>query len=194
MTKILEQNLKKCDELDPSIIEPTKEAVIAAFDKNMFFTISEARRTYERQCLLFSQGRTKSEIMRNVFPYGFFLNSKQMKDMLKIYDEGKNLHGTKVTWTLDSDHIKGLAIDVYPQNTTYTELALFWTKWGITHPYIQDKPHFNLSSIKSLNPKINQTPSARLGALSRALLRNLRPEVRSVIEREYKILRSRLGV
>lgn len=190
----LEQNLKKCDELDPAIREPTKEAVRSAFDKNILFTISETRRTYDRQCLLLSQGRTRSDIMRNVFPYGFKLNAQQMKDMMKIYDEGRNLQGSKVTYTLDSDHIKGVGMDVYPINTTYSELALFWTKWGITHPYMTDQPHFNLSNAKSLDPKINQTPLARFYALSRALLRNLSPEIRILITAEYKRLKARLGV
>lgn len=192
--ELLESNLKKCDELDPMIRDATKEAVRSAFDKNMLFTISETRRTYERQCLLLSQGRTRSDIMRNVFPYGFKLNSQQMKDMMKIYDEGRNLKGDTVTWTLDSDHIKGLAMDVYPQNTTYAELALFWTKWGIAHPYMSDQPHFNLSNAKSIDPEISQSPMARFYALSSALLRNLRPEVRASLERQYERLKKRLRV
>lgn len=191
---LLQKNIKKCDDLDIAIREPTKEAVRAAFDKKMIFTISETRRSYERQCLLLSQGRTKSDIERNVFPYGFKLNSEQMKDMLKIYDSGKNLQGAKVTWTLDSDHIRGLAMDVYPHNTTYAELALFWIKWGIKHPYMSDQPHFELSNAKSIDVKTAKSPLARLNALSRALLRNLDPAVRAKIEREYRRLRMRIMV
>lgn len=190
----LEKALKKCDELDPSVADIAKEAVRSAFDKNMTFTISETRRTYERQCLLLSQGRTRSQIMSNSFPYGFKLTAQQMKDMMKIYDEGRNLIGNVCTWTLDSDHIKGLAMDVYPINTTYAELALHFSKWGITHPYLQDTAHFNLSNAKSLEPNTTQTPLARLRSLARALLRPLSPEIRLLISNEYDRLRKRLGV
>ena len=190
----LDKALAKCDELDPAIREPTKEAVRSAFDKNMTFTISETRRTYERQCLLLSQGRTRSQIMSNNFPYGFKLSAKQMSDMMKIYDEGRNLQGPTVTWTLDSDHLSGVGMDVYPINTTYAELAQHFIKWGITHPYIQDTAHFNLSNAKSIDPAINVTPLARFYALSRALLRHLRPEVRASLAGEHERLRRRLVI
>lgn len=192
--ELLEYNLKKCDELDISVIDIAKEATRSAFANNITFRILEARRTYERQCLLLSQGRTRSQIMSNSFPYGFKLTAQQMKDMMKIYDEGRNLHGPTVTWTLDSDHIKGLAMDIQPLNTTYAELALHFSKWGITHPYMKDQPHFNLSNAKSLEPNTTQTPLARLRSLGRALLRPLSPEIRALISNEYDRLRKRLGV
>lgn len=191
---LLQKNLKKCDELDESVAEIAKDAVHSAFDKNMTFTISETRRTYERQCLLLSQGRTKAQITANAFPYGFRLTAQQMKDMLKIYEEGRNLQGPTVTWTLDSNHVRGLAMDIYPINTTYSELAQHFLLWGITHPYLSDMPHFELVSAKSRKPEIYIAPSARLKALSRALLRQLPHDVRRRIENEYYRLKARLGV
>lgn len=191
---MLEKNLAKCDELDPSVAYIAKEAVQAAFSKGMTFTISETRRTYERQCLLLSQGRTRSEIMKNSFSYGFRLNAKQMKDMMKIYDEERNLHGPRVTWTLDSEHVLGLAMDIYPIKTSYAELALFFSRWNIKHPYMSDLPHFSLAQARSLEPTVNIPPLIRLKTLKRRLIHTIIPEQKDMLVRLIDRLSKRLGL
>lgn len=160
----LEDNLKKCDQLDPLVRDAVKNAVTEAFNKKMTFNISETRRTYERQCLLLSQGRTRSDVMANAFKGGFRLNAKQMADMMKIYDEGRNLQGNTVTWTLDSDHIKGLAMDIYPINTNYADLASHFFKWNIRQTIKGDSAHFNVAMARLPN-KPEETPFERLARL-----------------------------
>jgi len=191
---MIEANLKKCDELDDSVAYIAKEAVRAAFCKGMTFRILETRRTYEKQCLYLSQGRTRSDIMSNVFPYGFKLSASQMKDMMRIYDEGRNLQGNRITWTLTSDHLTGLAMDILPVNTSYAELAFFFSKWGITQPYMSDLPHFYLGNARSLEPIVNVNPIARLKGLQRRLLSTWFPEQRDMLIRLIDRLSERLGV
>lgn len=192
--RLLESDLAKCNELDITIREPVKEAVNAAFDLKMFFTISETRRTYERQCLLLSQGRTKSDIMRNAFFGGFRLNAEQMRDMLAIYDTGRNLSGHIVTYTLDSDHIRGLAMDVYPKNTTYSELAQFFMRWNIQHPYIFDLPHFFLGFAQFPPNKAALSPQSILRAFERRIANARTPSAKSMLIIQRDRLKKRLGV
>lgn len=187
---MLEKNLALCDQLHPIIREIVKDAVRAAFAVNMTFDISETIRSYARQCLLLSQGRTRNDIMKNSFLGGFRLNAQQMKDMMKIYDEGRNLQGNIVTWTLDSDHVKGVAMDIYPRNTTYAELEAFFAKWGITHPYLRDPPHFNVSMARR-PPTAKETSVERLGLLKRQSELAAEP-MKGWIFNVYERLRKRL--
>lgn len=158
----LQSNLKKLEGAHPRIRDIAIEFVEEAFALDMTFTITECLRTYERQCLLFSQGRTRNDIMKNVFPYSFTLNASQMREMMRIYDEGRNLQGNKVTWTLNSEHITGEAIDIVPVRTTLSELSSFAVKWNIRNGIQGDLGHFSLRYARPREPKMNINHLERL--------------------------------
>jgi len=192
--KALKDNLKKLEGAHPSIRNAAIDFVEHAFSLGMTFTISEVLRTYERQTLLLSQGRTRSDIMKNVFPYGFRLNASQMKDMMKIYDEGREMKGSKVTFTLSSEHISGKAMDVYPIETTYSELSALAIKWGIRQPYAFEKIHFSLENARIPEPVMRINPLEKLKKLEQRLSRMTTDNGRSVISFVIKNLKKRLGL
>lgn len=191
--KLLDHNLALCDQLDPKVIGIAKEAVSEAFQKNMTFKILETRRTYARQCLLLSQGRTKNDIMRNDFLYGFRLNQQQMKDMLAIYDQKKNLQGPIVTYTLNSEHLLGLAMDIEPKNTTYAELSLFFITWNILENIPFDKPHFSFSQAR-MPIRTSVKPEERLKSLERRKEITKDPIQKGMISNLIHRLSVRLGL
>jgi len=192
--KVLKDNIKKLEGAHPSIRNAAIDFVEHAFSLGMTFTISEVLRTYERQTLLLSQGRTRSDIMKNVFPYGFRLNASQMKDMMKIYDEGREMKGGKVTFTLSSEHLSGMAMDVYPIETTYSELSALAIKWRIRQPYVFEKIHFSLENARIPEPVMKINPLEKLKRLEQRLSRMTTEGSRSVISFVIKNLKRRLGL
>ena len=191
---LYEKNHQKFEELDPSKKPIAIDFHDEAFAHNMTFQIVSVRRTYEEQCLLLSQGRTRSDVMKNSFPGGFKCTPQQMKDMMKIYDQGRNKSGPIVTWTLNSEHIDGLAIDIVPINTTFSELSLLAVKWNIFNNVPGDPGHFSLVKAKSPMPVMNIDPFERLKRLGQRLLRVKTEEEKSILGFVIGRLKKRLGV
>jgi len=201
----LENALKKLEGAHSSIRNAAINFVKHAFSLGMTFTISEVLRTYERQCLLLSQGRTRNDIMKNVFPYGFKLSNDQMKDMMRIYDEGREMKGeNRVTFTLSSQHLSGTAMDVYPINTTYTELSALALKWNIKQPWLWDQPHFDLTNARIPEPVTTISTMENLRGKNRRLERVKEDYLKNPTERQKELietlsrmidrLRNRIGV
>ena len=188
----LNEALEKCKQLAPSVRMIGELFVEDAFAKDMTFRIAEVRRTYERQCLLLSQGRTRLEIVRNQFPYGFTLNQQQMRDMLRIYDNGMTLQGPKVTWTLNSEHLVGKAMDIYPIKTTYAELGQLAGRWNIRQNIPGDLPHFSFS--RAYIPKPTYIPLERLAQLQKRIERASTQDAKDALERMINRLKKRLGI
>lgn len=151
----LQHNLSFLSQVKPDKQQFYKEFCEFCDARNIHFKVVEVKRPYSRQCLLLSKGRSRTDIMRNVFTGGFRLNQQQMKDMLYLYDNNKNLQGNIVTWTLNSEHITGLAFDIQLINTTHAELSLIAMKWNIKHPFPHDPPHYSLSEARARVPDMN---------------------------------------
>lgn len=108
--------------------------------------ITESFRTLERQKYLLWQGRNTFELMK------FWLNFRDAKKFSKIRDNNwKKLK--KVTWTLDSKHMKWQAVDIafywkelYPNDfSKWRKIANIAKKYSINWWYDlwkKDKPHF----------------------------------------------------
>lgn len=105
--------------------------------------VTEAVRTLETQKILFGYGRTKEEL-RNTF----------------VPESYSNLHEPVVTWTLNSLHIKGLAVDIafrgndlYPADINkWKDVASLAKRYSIDWGYDlwgKDKPHFQHSKAKT---------------------------------------------
>ena len=191
---LYEKNHKKLEEVEQTKRQIAIDFHDEAFTLNMTFLVASVRRTYEEQCLLLSQGRTRSDIMKNSFPGGFKCTPQQMKDMMKIYDEGRNKSGPIVTWTLNSEHIDGLAMDIVPINTTFSELSLLAVKWNIFNNVPGDPGHFSLTRARLPMQEIQIDPFEYLKRLGQRLLRARTEDEKGIIAFVIKNLRRRLGI
>src|SRR3990167_7591791 len=127
-------------ELDPKVQFPAEQRVTRCFDLNLIFTIGNdgGRRTPERQNELFRIGR-------------------------------RGIPGEKkVTWTLASEHVNGMAIDATLINCSYPEIEKIADIYGIYRPHSTlakgDYGHFSLSLAEPVlsDPKVNARRLKRL--------------------------------
>jgi len=135
---IYEDNLAKIRELDISAHWAGEQWLKECHELNLRFRITEAYRSPQRQRQLYQIGR-----------------------------RGKA--GEKpVTWTLQSMHTKKLAVDIYPLNCSYEDVADIAARYGITHPLtkapIVDLAHFEFDKCKqpSFGFAAHLSPEARL--------------------------------
>lgn len=133
-------NMIACKQLDPAVQWAAKAWVDASWKKGHQFRADlPARRTAEEQHRLWQKGRNKP--------------GKRVT----------NADGYKVK----SEHQDGLAMDVYPTNCTYQQLAEVAVQFGIAHPWpaslakknkgFVDEPHFSFAVVKR-EPPPHHTP------------------------------------
>lgn len=185
---LLAHNLSFTKGLDPKVQTFYEEFCRYCFDKNLLFKVLEGRRSYERQILLWTQGRTKNDLMRAGF------SQKVTRDIMALFDSGKNLQGSRVTWTIDSDHIKGLAIDIQPINCSHSDISVAAIRWNILHPYMYDPPHYSLEKARAAEPLFQVSPEAKKKALERRIAKENEPEVKESLVRQLLRLTKRLVV
>lgn len=159
---IYEQNTAKIKELTPVAQWSAQKAMEDCFAQGYEFRISETYRSQERQKKLYNQ------------PWDNIDNDRDGR-----IDEPDE----QVTWTLDSDHTKRLAIDLYPINCTHEQIAPIFAKWGITHPWPSaDPPHYSCASTQSLL-------AARLGFYIQSVGRIANPLRKAVVQRAIDRIR-----
>lgn len=115
---------------------------------------------------------------------------------LFLYAQGRTRPGPIVTRTLNSKHLKGLAMDIYPiEPTTHKEIAGVMSRFGITHPIRWDPPHYELDEIPDRvyipEPLNRPTPEARVKGLENRK-RTARPELLASIQRLIDRINKRL--
>lgn len=187
---LLKNNLGFASGLDKSKQAIYRAFVQDCFNKNLLFQVTEGLRTYQRQCLLLSQGRTIDDINRNVFLGGFKLSTSQMQDMLDVYKKNFNLQGSIVTHTLTSKHLKGLAVDLYPKNCSYSDIESVSFHYGIAHPYLVDQAHFDLTNAKMPPPE--PTPQSKVHDLVERINQVSEPSLKEQLLNQLQRLRNRL--
>lgn len=108
-----------------------------------------------------------------------------------LYQQGRTRPGNIVTWTLKSWHTLRLAIDVYPINCTYDQLAYVAAHFGITHPLHFDKPHFEFTHVGLENPVFMPSIEAKIKAMKRGIER-ASGEVKEILIRQLERLQKRI--
>lgn len=114
--------------------------------------IAEGKRTVKRQKELYGKGRTVNECLK-------VMSKKDAKKYAK-----PNL--SQVTWTMESNHIKGVAVDVVPCEPRRKNTLLIWNtndkryitiskvfkslgfSWGGDWEYTKDYPHYEIKNLK----------------------------------------------
>jgi len=118
----------------------------ACYQRGLRFRISETRRAQGRQEELYKIGR-------------------------------RGIDGERpVTWTRDSFHTRGLAVDLYPINCTHQDIADVAGVYNITHPFPSaDPPHYEFDRVKAPTPiPLPKFFPRTLGSLRMLLTRRLR--------------------
>ena len=109
---IYDQNVAKIKDMLPNCEARVLAFMSACASEGIYFVIVEAYRPQERQNRLFTQGRSFEDIqsLYNARQISY----TQFESLKRLYDAKKNLHGSRVTWTLNSEHTKGKAFDIEP--------------------------------------------------------------------------------
>jgi hypothetical protein len=117
--------VKTIQSLSPEMIKKVNAFLSVLDEENIFYSIVETRRSRETQEAYYSQGRDSLEVV----------NAKRAK--LNLYKLSELENKNKITWTLDSKHIEGNAIDIapvingkIPWNITCKEIAEKWLQLG----------------------------------------------------------------
>lgn len=98
----VKKDIRDIKQLNPIVRIMLEEALKRIKEKEINPLVTETYRTKERQYYLYGQGRTYSQCVGAGMP----------SQKAKAY---ANPSKTKVTWTLDSIHIKKCAVDLIPQ-------------------------------------------------------------------------------
>lgn len=153
-----QHNLGKIAELLPVPQWNARKATDDCFSQNLLFRIAEAHRPQQRQNQLWEIGR-------------------------------RGIPGEQpVTWTLQSNHTKRMALDIYPTNCTHEQIAPIFARWGFTHPFPSaDPPHYEgLSTVTLL--------TARLDYYLQSVGRIINPVRKAAVLRAIDRIRKQLGV
>jgi peptidoglycan LD-endopeptidase CwlK len=116
------------------------------------YYISEAKRELVRQMAYYARGRMSIE------------DVQAMYKAAGLYKPTLGECNTKITWTLDSPHIKGFAIDIYPKKTDGSAdwnakkerfiwgpmAERFGLEWGGNWTGKEDLPHIQLKGWEKL--------------------------------------------
>jgi hypothetical protein len=174
---LLEQNLKKCQELVPAAQWAAMAWVNECFSLNLQFVIpqdSGGYRTPEQQHSYWLKGRDKA---------GHIVDPKK----IVTYQDGK---------TLISKHQKRLALDVAPRNCSFDDITQVAKKYGIAHPFEKgkfiDRPHYEFDQAVQA-PSMQITPEARLKGLLRRIEHTNNEDLRQLLKEEVKRLQKRLA-
>lgn len=150
-----DKGLLKIQELAPEVQPVAFMWFEECWETGRPFRISEAYRSQKRQNALYAQGRTAP--------------------------------GPIVTWTRSSNHTRRLAVDIYPiphpSYTAYKAIEEVASKFGISHPFSIDLPHFEFTEVDlEPFPRGEPKPEARLKGLQRRLANCTNPDAKVLIE------------
>ncbi len=193
--EILIGNEKLISELLPHVQWAALAWLDECWDKKLYFKILCAYRTQDEEYALFTQGRTRDDML-TAYQKGM-ISFVDLKIVQKLFDIGKNRRGNIVTWTCNSFHTKRLALDLEYINCTISDLMAVAIHWNITNPIAKDPPHWQFDKIIDSflpDPVINVTPQARLKALQARLARTQNPDTKKVIEFTISNLQRRLSL
>lgn len=143
---IYNANLKKLSELRADKQWAAYGWHQTCWTRGFKFRISEALRKQERQNMLILQGRfTQADFWEDVQAGKMSVDTAR-RGIALLHKHGGRA-GPKVTYTLDSMHTKGLAVDVYPLGKTrYEDIEDVAREYNIDHPLTKgsfiDLPHF----------------------------------------------------
>jgi hypothetical protein len=147
---LLEDNLKRIEELEERVRWAGIAACTECHNINRHFRIPWAFRTTEQQHTLWQRGRNA---------IGKVVDASQVVT---------NCDGYKIL----SVHQKRLAIDIFPINCSYADVAEVFKAYGVTHPYTTgdfvDLPHLEFGQVRPRVPE-NINPLVRLKGLKRRL-------------------------
>lgn len=171
----LEANTQAILTLDPSVRPIVTDFINECYSLNRQFTIIQVGRTQQYQNRIFLQGRTP-EIMAKELKDGVYDQSTYDRGIALIQANGGGFHGPIVTWTLDSLHVKGLAIDILPINCGFILIEEIASEYGIYRPEatlrVQDYGHFALDRChpKATQKQFIADPHAMIRRLERLIL------------------------
>lgn len=171
MKSLIEQNLAKAIELQEDKQWACQMFINQCFNLNYQFRIVEAGRTQDRQNRYFLVARDSVEDMWQDYQDGEITlqDARRGVELLKtvkpwVYSE------YPITWTLNSNHTKGLAIDIQPLNCKHSDIQPIATLYGITHPLLKDPPHYELTNALSRPiPNIPHSAAAAARKLERQI-------------------------
>jgi len=154
---LYQQNIEKIKELLPDKQWAGEMWLNDCWNFNYKFRISEAARTQERQDRYFLVDRDTPEKMWSSYQNGkiSLAHAKRGIELLKTVKPWAYANNP-ITWTLDSNHIKRLAVDVYPINCTHADIQSIAARYGISHPFKADPPHYEFQKAK-LKPQTRQS-------------------------------------
>lgn len=127
----------------------------------------------------------------------FFINSgyRTYAQQLILYAQGRWRKGKRVTWTLDSNHCKGLAIDLTMLNGTYDDAEDVARIYGIHRDSalvrIGDVGHFDLIDAVPQPAPLIIDPEERLKRLQKRYEREIDADQRGRIKRQMERLQKR---
>lgn len=132
--------------------------------------VVETLRTKERQYMLYGQGRTKAQCKAAGVPVKYAAPDK-----------------AKVTWTLNSIHITGFAVDVVPQRKVNGKMTAIWNikdsdtvkiiatmmkygfEAGANWTSSPDSPHYQVKGVKGITYSQTNTNTMVTTAIQMAL-------------------------
>lgn len=159
---IYDGNLAKIQQLLPQCQWAAKASMDDCWSREWFYLISETYRTQDRENTLFCQGRNENDLLA-LAKQGKITWAQQstLTAIMKANPALRNM--PQVTWTLDSNHTKRIAMDCYPLWGTCTpaQLTALFAQYGITHPLgAKDPPHYELD--KASQPPVPRPPLTTL--------------------------------
>ena len=193
---VYELNLDKINELQEQCRLPAQQWLADCWSLNLMWRSAEAYRSQDRQNGLILHGRFKEEDFWIDVKNGKMSKSTAERGIALLNKFG-GIVGEKVTWTLDSLHIKRLAMDIVLINSTYEEIEEVGIKYAIYRPpelvKLGDRGHFQFDLAKPyVAPKID--PRERLKGLIRRLSLETNPLVLEAINTQIMRLKKRLGI
>lgn len=172
----LESNAQAILTLDPSVQPIVTDLMNECFRLNRQFNISQAGRTQAYQNRLFLQDRMTEKVFADELKAGVYDKSTYDRGIALFRANGGGIPGPRVTWTLDSLHVNGLAIDILPINCGYILIEEIAAEYGIYRPdetlKLGDYGHFALDRC---HPKASQRqfiadPHAMIRKLERLIV------------------------
>jgi len=112
-------SIRNLNELHPLVKTLAELALQEIRDYGINPLVVETYRSKERQYYLYCKGRSYDEAVKGGVPAA---KAKKYIDQLKA----EKYTGGKVTWTLNSIHIKRQAIDVVPQRIVNGKMTAIW--------------------------------------------------------------------
>ena len=192
-SELYEKNRCKILELRDDVEWAGFQLLDLCWEQEKFFVIIEAYRLQERQDRLIRQGRFSPEDFWVDVRLGKMSNNDAIKGIALLQKYG-GIPGAKVTWTISSEHTKGIAIDIVPLfGTSHKDIEPLALQSGITHPWpSDDPPHYSFAKVQQKPVILVLSPAARIKALERAIRRTDSETVRSRLQATLERLQRRI--